>query len=37
MTNLKYKKNFQGDIPRYQMYNVFSEGLTIFNALPNAY
>ena len=36
MISLKYKKNFQGDIPQYQMYNVFSESLTIFNALPNA-
>ena len=36
MISLKYKQIFQGDIPQYEMYNVFSESLTIFNALPNA-
>ena len=36
MISLEYKQIFQGDIPQYEMYNVFSESLTIFNALPNA-
>ena len=37
MISLKYKKIFQDDIPQYQMYNVFSKSLTIFNALPNGF